>query len=85
LHNEELHGLYYSPNIVRVIRSKTMRWVGHLSRRGAEKCLQGFSCEDRRKETAGKTRRRWEDNIKMDLRRIGFGWLLRIESDGELL
>jgi hypothetical protein len=74
LYNEELHGLYSSPSIVRVIKARTMRWVGHVARmgevRGAYSILVGRP-EGRR--PLGRPRRRWEDNIKMDLREIVFG------------
>jgi hypothetical protein len=52
LYNDELHTLYSSPNIVRVIKSRRMRWAGHVARMG---CLQGFDWEARRQETAEKT------------------------------
>jgi hypothetical protein len=71
LHNDELHSLYSSPNIVRVIKSRRMRWVGHVARMGAGKVVYMLSWEARREETTGRPRRRWEDNIKMDLREIG--------------
>jgi hypothetical protein len=50
LHNDELHNLYSSPNIVRVIKSRRMRGAGHVTRmkEGRERCLQGFGCEARR-------------------------------------
>jgi hypothetical protein len=74
LHDEELHGLYSSPSIVRVIKSRRMRWAGHVARmgevRGAYNILVGRT-EERR--PLGRPRRRWEDNIKMDLREIVFG------------
>jgi hypothetical protein len=73
LHNEELHGLYCSPSIVRVIKARGMRWAGHVVRmgevRGAYSILVGRP-EGRR--PLGRPRRRWEDNIKMDLWEIGF-------------
>jgi hypothetical protein len=73
LHNEELHGLYSSPTIVRVIKARKMRWSGHVARmgevRGAYNILVGRP-EGRR--PLGRPRRRWED-IKMYLREIGFG------------
>jgi hypothetical protein len=73
LHSEELHGLYSSPSIVRVIKARRMRWAGHVSRmgevRGAYSILVGRP-EGRR--PLGRPSRRWEDNIKMD-REIGFG------------
>jgi hypothetical protein len=72
--NEELHGFYSSPSIVRVIKARRMRWAGHVARtgevRGAYSILVGRP-EGRR--PLGRPRRGWEDNIKMDLREIGFG------------
>jgi hypothetical protein len=74
LQNEELHGLYSSPSIVRVIKARRMRWAGrmvHLGEvRGAYNILVGKP-EGRR--PLGRPRRRWEDNIKRDFREIGFG------------
>jgi hypothetical protein len=74
LHDEELHGLYSSPSIVRVIKARRMRWAGHVvcmgEVRGAHNILVGRP-EGRR--PLGRPRRRWEDNIKMDLTEIGFG------------
>jgi hypothetical protein len=74
LHNEELHGLYSSPSIVRVIKARRIRWAGKVARmgevRGAYNILVGRP-EGRR--PLGRPRRRWEDNIKMDRREIGFG------------
>ena len=68
LHNEELNDLYFSPNIVRVIKSRRMRWAGHVARmevgRGVQKVLVGKP-EGRR--PLGRPRCRWEHNIKMDL------------------
>ena len=67
LHNEELHSLYRSPNIVRVIKSRRLRWAGHVARmeegRSAFKILTG---KPTRKRPLGRCRRRWEDNIRMD-------------------
>jgi hypothetical protein len=45
LHNEELNDLYSSPNIIRVIKSRRMRWAGHVARRGKERCIQDFGGE----------------------------------------
>jgi hypothetical protein len=74
LHNEELHSLYSSPGIFRVSKARRMRWAGHVARmgegRGAGNILVGRP-EGRR--PIGRPRRRWEDNIKMDLREIVFG------------
>jgi hypothetical protein len=73
LHNDELHNLYSSPNIVRVIKSRKMRWAGHVAcmgeGRGVYRVLVG---RPEGKRPLGRPRRRWEDNIKMDLREIGF-------------
>ena len=84
LHNEELNDLYCSPNIVRVIKSRRMRWAGHLARmgegRGVHKVLVGKPEE---KRPLGRPRRRWEDNIKMDGQEVGTGWSwLRIGTGG---
>jgi hypothetical protein len=72
LHNDELHDLYSSPNIVRVIKSRRMRWAGHVARmgegRGDCRVLVG---RREGKRPLGRLRRRWEDNIKMHLREIG--------------
>ena len=71
-HNEELNDLYSSPNIVRVIKSRRMRWVGHVAcmeeGRGVHKVLVG---RPEGKRPLGRPRRRWEDNIKMDLEEVG--------------
>jgi hypothetical protein len=73
LHNEEFHNLYTSPNVIRVINSRRVRRVGYVACRGemrkAYKILVGKPEE---KRSLGKTRRRWEDNIRMDLREIGW-------------
>jgi hypothetical protein len=55
LHNDELHSLYSSPNIVRVIKSRRMKWAGHVAHGGREKCSQGFGWKAQRQEITGKT------------------------------
>jgi hypothetical protein len=69
LHNDELHSLYSSTNIIRVIKSRRMRWAGHVARmgerRGVYRVLIG---RPEGKRPVGRPTRRWEDNIKMDLR-----------------
>jgi len=72
LHNGEPHGLYSSPNIVRVIKSRRMSWAGHVARIGEGRDVYRFlvgKSEGRR--PLGRPRRRWDNNIKMDLREIG--------------
>ena len=75
LHNEELNDLY-SSNVVRVIKSRRMRWAGHVARMGEEwgvyKVLVGKP-EGRR--PMGKPRRRWVHNIRMDLQEVGCGYM----------
>jgi hypothetical protein len=79
LHNDELHSLYSSLNIVRMIKSRRMRWAGHVAcmgeDRGVYRILVG---RPEGKRPLGRPRRRWEDNIKMDLREIwidGASWI----------
>jgi hypothetical protein len=72
LHNDELHSLYSSPDIVSVIKSRRMRWAGHVARMregiGVHGVLVG---RPEGKRPLGRPRRRWEGNIKMDLVEIG--------------
>ena len=74
LHNEELNDLYSSPSIVRVIKSRRIRWAGHVTRvdegRGVYRVLVR---EPEGKRPLGRPKRRWDDNIKMDLREVGRG------------
>jgi len=76
LHNEELNDLYSSPNIVRVIKPRRMRWAGHVphmdEERGVYRVLVGKP-EGRR--TLGRRRRRWVDNIRLDLQEVGCGYM----------
>jgi hypothetical protein len=73
LHNEELHNLYSSPSIIRMIKSRRMRWAGYVARMGekrnAYRILVG---NPEGKRPLGRPRRRWVDNIKMDLREIAW-------------
>jgi hypothetical protein len=79
-----IHGLYSSPNIFRVIKSRRMRWAGHVARmgkgRGVYRVLVGKPEGKRPLETP---RRRWDDNIKMDLREIGIDGMnwIRLAQD----
>ena len=76
LHNEELNDLYTSPNIVRVIKWRRMRWAGHVAHmcedRGVYRVLVGKP-EGRR--PLGRPRRRWVDNNRMDLQEVGCGYM----------
>jgi hypothetical protein len=72
LHNEELHNLYCSPSIIKIIKSRRMRWAEHVakmgSKRNAYRILVG---KPEGKRPLGRPRRKREENIKMDLREIG--------------
>ena len=74
LHNGELSDLYSLPNIVRVVKSRRMRWVGHVAcmgeERGVHRVLVG---KPEGKRPLGRPRGRWEDNIKMDLQEVEWG------------
>ena len=72
LHVEELHNLYNSPNIVKVVKSRILRLAGHVARmeegRSAFKML---TSKRKGKRSSGRPRRRWEDRIRMDPKQIG--------------
>jgi hypothetical protein len=70
LHNEELHNLYSSPGIIRMMKSRRMLWAGHVALMGRIGMHIGYWWE-RKKRPLGRPRCRWVDNIKMDLREIG--------------
>jgi hypothetical protein len=74
LHNEELSDLYSTPSIIRIIKLRRMRWAGHVARMGeksnAYRLLVGKPEE---KRPLGRLRRRWVDNIRMDLGEVGWG------------
>jgi hypothetical protein len=74
LHNEELHNLYSSPDIIRQIKSRRIRWAGHVARMGEEtKVYKVLVGKPEGKRPLGRPRRRWEDGVRMDLREIGLG------------
>ena len=88
LHNEELNCLYRSPNSVRVRKSRRMRWAGHVARmrerRGVYRVLVG---KPEGKRTLRRPRRRWADNIKMDLQEVGCGgmdWIDLAQPMGQI-
>jgi hypothetical protein len=74
LYNEELRDSYSSPSIIRIIKSRRMRWAGHVARmmgkRNAYRLLVG---KPDRKRPLGRPRHRWVDNIRMDLGEVGWG------------
>jgi hypothetical protein len=72
--NEELHDLYSSPSIIKVVKARRMRWAGHVARMGEVR--GAYNILVRRPEgrrPLGRPRRRWEGNIKKDVREMGFG------------
>jgi hypothetical protein len=74
LHNEELRDLYSSPSIITIIKSRRMRWAGHVARigekRNAYRLLMG---KPEGKTPLGRPRRRWVDNIRIDFGEVGWG------------
>jgi hypothetical protein len=71
LHNKELYALYSSPNI-RVIKSRRLRWAGHVARMERRGAYRDLVEKPEGRRPLGRPRRRWEDNIKMDLREVGW-------------
>jgi hypothetical protein len=84
LHNEKLHNLYSSPDIVRQVNSRRMRLAGHVARMGEKrKVYKVLLGKPEEKRPLGRPRRRWEDGIRMDLREIclgGVDWI-RLDQD----
>jgi hypothetical protein len=82
LYSEELHNLYSSPSLIKMIKSRRIRWAGHVARigekRNAYKIVVG---KPEGKRPLGRPRRRWVDNIKMDLRAIGWDGVEWIDMD----
>jgi hypothetical protein len=74
LHNEELHNLYSSPDIIRQVKSRRMRWAGQVARMGEQrKVYKVLVGRPEGKRRLGRRRRRWEEGIRMDLKEIGLG------------
>jgi hypothetical protein len=74
MHNEELHILYSSPNIIRQIKSRRMMWARHVARMGEERNVyRVLMGKPEGKRPPGRPRRRWDYGIRMDLREIGWG------------
>jgi hypothetical protein len=68
LHNEELRDLYSSPSIIRIIKSRRMRWAGHVARMGEKRnAYRLLTGKPEGKRPIGRPRRRWVDNVRMDL------------------
>jgi hypothetical protein len=90
MHEEELRDLYSSPSIIRIIKSRRMRWSGHVARMGEERnAYRLLARKPGGKRPLGTPRRIWVDNIKMDLGEIVWGILtgliwFRIRKSGEL-
>ena len=87
LHYEELHSLYRSPNIVRmIIKSRRLRWAGHVARmEEGSRAFKILAGKPTGKKSLGSPRRRWEDNIRMDLKEIGINMSNWVDStqDGD--
>ena len=76
MHNEELNDLYSSPNIVRVIKPRRMRRAGHVARMGEERGVYRVLVgKPEGKRALGRPRRRWVDNIRMDLQEVECGYM----------
>jgi len=90
LHNEKLHNICTSPNGTWVMKSRRMRWARHVARTGETNPYKMFVARSEGKRPLGRFRRRWEDNIRMDLSEVGwsvwtgFIWL-RIGTSGRML
>jgi hypothetical protein len=79
LHNKELYALYFSPNIIRVIKSRRLRWAGHVARMGERiDVYQALVGKSEGRRTLGRPKRKWEDNIKMHFQEVeweGVDWI----------
>jgi hypothetical protein len=87
LHSEELNNFYSSPDIIRQVKSRRIRWAGHVARMGEErKVYKVLVGKPEGKRPLGRRRRRWEDGIRMDLREIGWEgvYWIRLSEDRDL-
>jgi hypothetical protein len=74
MHSKELHNLYSSPDIIRQVKSKRKRWAGQVGSMGEErKVYKVLAGKPEGKRPLGRPRRRWEDGIRMDLRKASLG------------
>jgi hypothetical protein len=90
LHNEELHDLYSSPSIIKIMKARRMRWAGHIARTGEKRnAYRLFVRKPEGKTQLGQPRCRWVNNIRIDLLEFGVIWTelvwLRIRTGGEVL
>jgi hypothetical protein len=87
LHNEELHNLYSLPNIIRMIKPRKMRWAGQVPRTGEKRnAFRVLAGKPEGIKPLGKPRHRWEDDIIIDLREIGWGgtdWIILAQDRGQ--
>jgi len=79
--------MYASPNIIRVIKSRRIRWVGNVTRTGERKgSYKGLVGKRERKGPLARPRHRWKDNIRMDLKEVGWGggidWIALAQDGG---
>jgi hypothetical protein len=73
MHNEELLDLYFSPSVIRIIKSRGIIWAGNVARRGEKRnSYRLFLGKPEGKRPLGRPRRRWVDNIRMDLGEVGW-------------
>ena len=73
LHNEELYAIYFSPDIIRVIKSRSLKWAEHVARMGERRGACRVLVERPEvRRPLGRPRRGWEDNIKMEFREVGW-------------
>jgi hypothetical protein len=72
LHNEELHDLYSSPSIIRIIKARRMRWAGHVARIGLKRNAYRLLVRSPEGKRLGRRKRRWVDDIRMDLVEVGW-------------
>jgi hypothetical protein len=84
LHNEELRDLYSSPSIIRIIKARRMGWVGYVARMGRKRNAFGLLLKKAEgKRPLGRPRRRWVENIRMDLGEVGWGnvdWIVLVQD-----
>jgi hypothetical protein len=74
LHNKELHDLYSSPSVIRIRKSRRMRWAGHVARMGEKRNAYTLLVgKPERNRTIGRLRRRWVDKIRRNLVEVGWG------------